>query len=74
MFINFFQDILNRDCEELRECVKYDLGYEKSDNIDNRILFSDDARNTYYKLNSGHSKTRNWLILDSLQKDLKENK
>lgn len=62
MLINFFSDILQSDCEELRECVREDLGYEKFEDIDKNILFSDDARNTYWKLNSGPSKTRNWLI------------
>ena len=61
--IDFFKNILENDCEELREAVRQDLGYAKFEDIDKNILFSDDARNTYWKLNQGHSKTRNWLII-----------
>jgi hypothetical protein len=58
--INFFKNILENDCEELREAVRQDLGYAKFEDIDKNISFSDDARNTYLKLNHGYSKTRNW--------------
>lgn len=62
MWSRFFKDIIDSDCNELKECVREDLGYEDFEDIDTKILFSDDARNTYWKLNSPHSKTRNWLI------------
>lgn len=62
MWSRFFKDIIDSDCEELRNCVSEDLGYEDFEDIDTKILFSDDARNTYWKLNSPLSKTRNWLI------------
>ena len=65
MWARFFKEILENDCEELRKCLAEDLGYEDSEDIDKHLLFSDDARNTYWKLNSGHSKTRNWLIARS---------
>lgn len=64
MFINLFKDIINNDCPELLACVKEDLGYELIDDLDTKILFSDDARKTYYQLNSPCSKTRNWLIIN----------
>ena len=60
---DFFHSILKNDCEELREAVRQDLGYEKFEDIDKNILFADDARNIYWKLNQGYSKTRNWLII-----------
>lgn len=68
MLIRFFNDILIRDCEELRRCVVEDLGYKTFEDIDKNILFSGEAREVYWKLNSGHSKTRNWLILNNLEK------
>ncbi len=63
MWSDFFKQIKDNDCEELRNCVVHDLGAESIEQLESNRLFMDDARNMYWKLNSPESKTRNYLIL-----------
>lgn len=62
MWASLFEQLVKNDCSELRQCVVHDLGGSSEQELVDNRLFMDDARNMYWKLNSPHSKTRNWLI------------
>ena len=57
---NFFKDVLGHiKNPELREAIK-------ADGVDTNEGFFLDADEAYVKLNSPKSKTRNWLIIQTL--------
>lgn len=62
MWANLFKQIKDRYCEELGNCVAYDLGAESVSSLAENRMWMENAKSMYDKLNAPAAKTRNWLI------------